>query len=281
MKNNKKPAIFCVAGWAQEASALSGLLELLKNTYDVNLLSTYSLLDDYHKRCCGDKNSSTETSPTDLSSYARELNYKINELSSSCTLLGWSMGGIVCLELLCACAKGVCKNNFIDKIILINSTSRFTIDDDYKCGVSKESLSSLLSAYESAPSVALKMFFELMYSRPNRFPNARRTFIKDRINEALKLNPSYLKHGLCYLQEMDLRSNLKHLCNGIPMLIIHATDDKVIPISASEFIAKNIPNAHLTLIKTADHSFIKDSPELVAEMIVGISGNLSLMLDLA
>lgn len=244
-----KPIIFGVAGWAQRAEALYKFAQLLNDECEVRVFSTASLLDDYYKRV------GNESVCDGISEYAKELNYKINQLSCSCVLMGWSMGGLVALEYVNAY-----KNDGIDKVILVSSTPKFVKDLDYECGVDLSLLTSLHDVCASNPKVALRKFFKLMYSE--RYDS---NLVKEKIDEALEYEVATLQHGLKYLRDADLRRYCVDV--KLPLLVIQSKKDKVIPFSAGEFLLNNMSNSRGVFVENADHSMISESPELVVDCI--------------
>ncbi|MBZ0284343.1 MAG: alpha/beta hydrolase [Anaerolineae bacterium] len=64
---------------------------------------------------------------------------------------------------------------------------------------------------------------------------------------------------------VDLRPQLAHIL--LPTLIIHGEDDQIVPLAASQWLATQIPNAHLHIVKDAGHVPSVTHPEAVAEAI--------------
>ena len=64
------------------------------------------------------------------------------------------------------------------------------------------------------------------------------------------------------LQRMNLDIDVRHvLPDGVPTLILHATDDRAIPVGASRQMADHIPNAKLVEIESGDHLPFYDKPD--------------------
>jgi len=64
---------------------------------------------------------------------------------------------------------------------------------------------------------------------------------------------------------IDLRPQLAHIL--LPTLIIHGEDDQIVPLVSSQWLATQIPNAHLHIVKDAGHVPTVTHPEEVAEAI--------------
>ena len=65
------------------------------------------------------------------------------------------------------------------------------------------------------------------------------------------------------LQRMNLDIDVRHVLASIrvPTLILHAKDDRAIPVGASRQMADHIPNAKLVEIESGDHLPFYDKPD--------------------
>jgi pimeloyl-ACP methyl ester carboxylesterase len=54
-----------------------------------------------------------------------------------------------------------------------------------------------------------------------------------------------------------------------PALILCAPDDKMVPISQSQYLAASIPNAHLVVIPDTGHMLMLEKPQAVCEALSG------------
>ena len=71
------------------------------------------------------------------------------------------------------------------------------------------------------------------------------------------------------LQRMNLEIDVRHVLPSVqaPTLILHANDDRAVPVGASRQMTKHIPNAKLVEIDSRDHLPFYDKPDEIVEHI--------------
>jgi pimeloyl-ACP methyl ester carboxylesterase len=142
-----------------------------------------------------------------------------------------SMGGLLAMELL----PENCK-----KLVLISSTARFCAVDGYECGTPERVLKRMILQLKRNPEAVLDAFFKNVH-----FPHP-----------APKTNPGCphdeLVKGLEYLLASDVREKVPTL--GIPVLLLHGAEDRIIPASASEWLHTHLPDSRLMVFKNSGHA---------------------------
>ena len=120
-----------------------------------------------------------------------------------------SMGGLLAMELLPESCK---------KLVLISSTAKFCAGEEYPCGTHEKILRRMILQLKRNPIPVLAEFYKNVH-HPYR---ALRT--------APCCSPNELVAGLEYLLTSDVRQKVPTL--GIPVLLLHGTDDQIIPAGA-------------------------------------------------
>ena len=64
--------------------------------------------------------------------------------------------------------------------------------------------------------------------------------------------PETLVAGLEYLLASDAREKVPGI--GIPVLLLHGTDDRIIPPSAAEWLHAHLPNSQLKIFENDGHA---------------------------
>lgn len=158
-------------------------------------------------------------------------------------LIGWSLGGMLALQL---AAEHPDK---INNLILISSTPRFTIGDDYFAGLPTSIVKNLARKLLKNPRQTQLDFYQLMFTTQEQVSND--TFIIEQAPLLANLETPTLQNGLNYLLETDLRFLLSSI--QVPCHIFHGTEDGICPLEAGNYLASHLPNATLTLISGAGH----------------------------
>ncbi len=142
-----------------------------------------------------------------------------------------SMGGLLAMELL----PDSCK-----KLVLISSTAKFCADDGYDCGTPERILKRMILQLKRSPEAVLKEFYKNVHHP----------------HPALKTNPDSTQEelvaGLEYLQASDVRNSIPTL--GIPVLLLHGTEDRIIPPTAAEWLHAHLPDSRLRILKNGSHA---------------------------
>jgi pimeloyl-[acyl-carrier protein] methyl ester esterase len=156
-----------------------------------------------------------------------------NELITRRTLpdadivLGWSMGGMLALERLPARCK---------KLILLSSTACFCARNNYPAGLPEKSLRRMMLQLQRHPQTVMQEFHNNVHfpRKPDSPP------------------PAGTLDGLQYLLETDLRDGLCKVT--LPTLILHGTADRIIPLSAAQWLHARLPNSTLHLLPEEGHA---------------------------
>jgi len=229
-----------IHGWAMNPSVWDGLVDALAQSYRVTCIELPGHgLSDY-------------ALPWSLDEVLQALS---EQLPARCTVVGWSLGGMLGL----AYAQRYPER--VDSLVLMASSAKFVQTDDWACAQEVGVLEAFMQGLNENASVTIKRFLRLQ------------TQIKD-INRQLKETLSQggnglyegLLSGLTILQQADLRPALAEI--RCPLLMILGAKDKLIPASAGEASLKINSNIQLSIIEEASHvPFLSHQAE-VAESIM-------------
>lgn len=184
-------------------------------------------------------------SPTfpDYSHLEREFLTFYQEQNKPVTMIGWSLGGMLTLELAAS------HPDKIRKIILISSTPRFTLHENYKAGLDPMIIKSLARKLTRSKLQTQADFYRLMFSTNES--SWTEAFSLQIAPFFFDIDLTTLQEGLRYLLEKDLRnllSSIQPSCH-----IIHGTKDTICPPEAAQYMANALPNSTLTLVPSAGH----------------------------
>ncbi len=167
---------------------------------------------------------------------------------------GWSAGALAAL------AAAAARPELIRGLVLIAGSAQFCRAPDYPCGQTTGSLRALRRRLLRDARAALSDFFDMAYA-PAGLPMGERDRL---IDAALASGRTGLLAGLDFLERTDLRPVLPDVT--MPVRLLHGRCDQVIPWQASEYLARRLPAAELTLLD-AGHALPRHAPKAIAAAI--------------
>lgn len=182
------------------------------------------------------------------------IDHVIDELAAQapeqCVVAGWSLGGQMAL----AWARRHPQQ--VAKLILVSTTPRFVAAPDWSHGMDGTAFSGFAGAVSANPAEALRRFLLLETQG-----DAQAREVARKLEAALATRPvadrSVLMHTLDWLRDTDLRATLSAIRQ--PALVVHGDRDRITPPAAGEYLARQLPDAHLEWMPGAAHApFVSD-----------------------
>ena len=248
---SKRGKIICVSGWANSGEAFDGLEQELMSSVSIVKTDVSELLQ------LGREQAEASES-RNLSPYALGLGKFINDNGGPAAVLGWSMGGMVALEL------AIAEPRLINKLLLVSSTACFVSKDDFQFGTPPNMLEHFQVGLRIAFEETLAMFYRLAFD-----PEGRGVDIDSLIARAYEIGVHNLVDGLDYLATKDFRAGLNSLI--MPLHFLHGREDKIISFQAAEYAQLHAPGSTLTLVEGCGHGIVKTIPKRVADWVLGCS----------
>ncbi|MBE9516220.1 MAG: pimeloyl-ACP methyl ester esterase BioH [Proteobacteria bacterium] len=179
-------------------------------------------------------------------------------LPKQSVVVGWSMGGMVAIEL------ALQQPQKVQALILINSTPRFANTDDWDKGVPPAVLEGFATELESGVERTLARFLSLQLGKLASAEQLRQ------LRQLVKSRPApdiaVMRKGLNILATADLRSRVAQL--NLPVLIVQGQRDRLTPAAAAHWLAEQIPDAGKHVIAGAGHApFLSHTDEVASAMI--------------
>lgn len=246
---SKKGTLICVAGWANSGDAFKAFEDQLQTP--TNVIRT-----DVHELYW--RGREVEPQSVGLSRYAVGLVELIEKAEGPVRVLGWSMGGLVGLEVANA------RPELISKLLLVASTPSFVLRDDFPFGTPAEMLEHFRVGLQIAFTDTLAMFYKLVYE-----PEGQNIDLPTMIHTAEGIGLASLLDGLTYLAQSDFRAGLNKL--AMPVHFLHGREDKIISFQAAEYAQLHAPGSTLTLLNGCGHGIVKTLPTKVAHWVEGCS----------
>jgi pimeloyl-[acyl-carrier protein] methyl ester esterase len=183
-------------------------------------------------------------------------------LPRGATLVGWSLGGQLALQLASESALAV------RRLVLIASSPRFVRADDWPHGLPAATLQQFAAQLERDADKAIADFLELQV-RGSANAAAVRATLQSSLRRHGTAHPDALTAGLALLEHNDLRELARRI--DVPVLVIAGQYDRVAPPRAAQALAQLLPQAQLLQIRRAGHAPFISHPEQVSAALLAFT----------
>lgn len=236
-----RPVLALVHGWGMNARVFDTLADLLNADFEVRTLN----LPGHGGRDAFPHNT--------LQTWADDL---AQQLPAGSTLLGWSLGGQVAMR------AALDHPRHITRLILLASTPKFVVAEDWERGMAHADLQAFGAALIADPQATLRRFLSLQ----TRGMADQKTLLQQLRQTLFAAPPTHadaLSSGLAMLHHTDLRAEVPQLIQ--PTLVVHGGLDTLTPASAGAWLAETLPHAqHLELARAAHAPHLSHGEALAA-----------------
>jgi malonyl-CoA O-methyltransferase len=169
-------------------------------------------------------------------------------------VLGWSLGGMVALEL----ARSRPDN--LAALVLIATTPCFLARDDWPAGMNPGVLDGFAAGLAGDYRRTLSNFLALQTWGDENASQALRS-LRANLDSHGEPDPLALSAGLGILRTADLRDALASI--AVPSLVIAGEHDRITPVVAGRELASRLPSARFFEVPKAGHAPFLSHPEIV------------------
>lgn len=167
------------------------------------------------------------------------------------TLLGWSLGGLIALEL---ARRRSCR---LASLVIVGGTPRFVAGDGWPQAIRGEDFAALRARLADDPVRCLDAF-RVQSARGDTRASAVLRMLRRHCHPP---QPDALRAGLDALEAGDLRGELHRI--DLPALVVSGGRDRVTPPAAGRFLAAGLPRSRFCLVPDAAHApFVGREPAL-------------------
>lgn len=244
--------IFLVHGWnmppgiwsrmIQELGRLDPLLEAVNATmpgYDTEIAAS-----SVSQRVVTEESEGNARSLEEI--LEETLSGLLDQAPESAHWCGWSLGATL------AMVAAVRFPRRVSKLTLISPTPLFCQQDDWPHGMPSATFEKLLRITCRKPAFGWQRFIDLQLPVPDQDkPNSKPKIANPPSQPEPPTNfplENALVDGKRILCELDLRDTITSI--DVDTLVLAGHQDRVVPIEASQFIANQIPKAHLETAET-------------------------------
>lgn len=234
------PRLWYIPGWAADRKGSCPLVSTLRPMFEVEVI----WLPDYG-------NPNAVALPQSI--YADAVAERLRRETSPVTLVGWSLGGMVALELAAMVPSAV------NGLVLLSTTAKFCRDKNRPFGPHPDRVAQMRD--DLSPET-LRRFFINCY-HPCR-PQASE--VEAKVRGSMDATEDQLRLGLTYLIHADLRPLLPEL--RVPTLVIHGGDDAVAPVQATGELARTLRTNSQAILAGFGHMLPDTCPVEIRDLMV-------------
>lgn len=169
----------------------------------------------------------------------------LSGLTNHYSLLGWSLGGQIALDL-AAAVPGQ-----IGRIVLVGTTAKFVAAPDWPHGMPAAAMAALATKLRADCQRTVHDFIDLQARG-----SARGDHVRVQLHSALSIHgeadAQALDRALESLAQSDLRAALGHVRS--PALVVSGQYDRITPPAASRALARALPDARYVELRRASHA---------------------------
>lgn len=174
------------------------------------------------------------------------------------TLLGWSLGGMIALEL--ARQDPVLAR----ALVLVATTPKFVAGKDWEHGMQSEVLDAFARGLANDHRSTVQNFLALQTRGDERSLETLRE-LRRNLEAHGPPDPRALEAGLEILRTSDLRDAVPGI--RLPTLVISGDHDRLTPPGAGRALAAALPQARYRVIPRSGHApFLSHGPEVLREI---------------
>lgn len=179
-------------------------------------------------------------------------------LQAPSLVLGWSLGGLDAMRL------ALQQPELVSGLVLLAATPCFVNREDWKAGMDATVFEAFHQQVMDDERSAMQQFVRL--NSGEKIDRRSRQVLAAHADDAGR---QALLAGMDELAESDLRREAKDI--KVPVLLLHAADDRVVPVKASHWMAEVMPAARLVEFPFGGHAFFLQQDGEVAALIRSMS----------
>ena len=179
-------------------------------------------------------------------------------LQSPSLVLGWSLGGLAAMRL------ALQQPELVSGLVLLAATPCFVNREDWQAGMDATVFAAFHQQVIEDERSAMQQFVRL--NSGAKIDRSSRQVLTAHAGNARR---QALLDGMEELADTDLRREVKNI--KVPVLLLHAADDRVVPAQASHWMEEIMPTARLVEFPLGGHAFFLQKGREVAALIRSMS----------
>jgi pimeloyl-[acyl-carrier protein] methyl ester esterase len=174
-------------------------------------------------------------------------------------LVGWSLGGMLAMEM---AAQKVLP---VDRLVLIGTTPRFTLSNDWAFGLPSTQIRALARNLDRRFEATLADFFTLAFAGEQIAMERLRTIRAFAVKRSPLPDRSATLGLLNMLAVQDQREILPAITQ--PVMLLHGDLDQISPITAGQYLSETLSKGHIETFPGVGHGPFLSQPLIAAAKI--------------
>src|SRR3989338_7654041 len=261
-----KPIVF-VHGWAMNSNVWKYQMDELSKDFQIIVID----LRGHGKTAKPPSPPLEKGDKRGFDIFVNDLKELIDSLAiKKFTLAGWSMASFTIARYYFKYPEDV------EKLILISGTPRFVSENDYPYGQPMSMIKRLernlkrnnpLSPFDKGDyENHIREFCGKFFISDERIDDSKLSGIESLMfNEDFPPSSDVVLQTLNFLLQDDIKDNLRDI--KVPTLIIHGSIDKICPVGAGKYLAREIHDSKMVILKGVGHTPFLTQPEKVNKEI--------------
>jgi pimeloyl-[acyl-carrier protein] methyl ester esterase len=163
-----------------------------------------------------------------------------------CTLVGWSLGGMLAMQL------AITYPEKVKSLVLVSSTAKFRASPDWVYGCPEHIFNGFEQGIAHQTGKTMSRFFALMFHGEGMPRKDYQHIAHHAVDRHHPPSEQALHYGLTLLSDLDLRDELVSIQQ--PALIIHGECDAIVQVESADYLAEHMPHATLCRFKHIGHA---------------------------
>jgi len=174
------------------------------------------------------------------------------------TLIGWSMGGLVAINIVLNQPDHVCQ------LVLVASNAQFAVSDNWPAGMKADVLTGFEQNLSENFKLTLQRFLMLQARGGDNAKDTIRA-LKQRLYRHGEPDKNALQGGLQLLKNVSLVERLSEI--NLPVLLMFGKLDALVPFAAAKKMRACLPQSTLVVFEKAAHApFISHFNDFITEL---------------
>ena len=154
--------------------------------------------------------------------------------------------------------------NAMDSLIVVAASAQFQRSEDWPHAMDIRILENFATELANSYQDTIQQFLAIQ-ALGSEHAREEIRLLRGKVFRDGEPDPQALRHSLRILQTANLRDTVHNI--KLPTLIIAGERDRLVPVSAAQWLAQRIPTSQLSIVKGASHAPFISHQELFLQSL--------------